>query len=103
MDPIAAVAEQFVSAAAEDFPTSPLYQALKPIVARQPAILELLTHRRAGQQAPYLFFGAVHHLLLGGCQHPLREFFPLSWATRRELPVPPAPRWSTSVTPTGMT
>ena len=76
MDPMAAVAEQFVSAAAEDFPTSPLYQALKPIVARQPAILELLTHRRAGQQAPYLFFGAVPHLLLGGCQHPLREFFP---------------------------
>jgi len=76
MDPMAAVAEQFVSAAAEDFPTSPLYQALKPIVARQPAILELLTHRRAGQQAPYLFFGAVHHLLLDGCQHPLREFFP---------------------------
>jgi hypothetical protein len=33
MDPMAAVAEQFVSAAAEDFPTSPLYQALKPIVA----------------------------------------------------------------------
>ncbi len=76
VDELASVAEEFVGARAEEFPTSPLYRALRPVVAEQPAILEMLTHRRAGQQAPYLFFGAVHQLVLGGADHPLREFFP---------------------------
>lgn len=76
VDRLAAVAEEFVGARAEEFPTSPLYRALKPVVAGEPAILEMLTHRRAGQQAPYLLFGAVHYLLLAGAEHPLREYFP---------------------------
>ena len=75
MDQRADVAEQFVGARAEDFPTSPLYRALRPVVAEQPEILDMLGHRRAGQQAPYLFFGAVHYLVLGGAEHPLRDFF----------------------------
>lgn len=45
-------------------------------VAERPVILEMLRHRRAGQQAPNLFFGAVHHLVLGGAEHRLHEFFP---------------------------
>jgi len=75
MDERAAVAEEFVGARAEDFPTSPLYRALRPVVAEQPEILDMLGHRWAGQQAPYLFFGAVHYLVLGGAEHPLRDFF----------------------------
>jgi hypothetical protein len=58
------------------FATSPLYQALGPAVAQDRATLELLTKRRAGQQASYLLFGAVHDLLLDGAAHPLREFYP---------------------------
>lgn len=76
MEQRAAVAEQFVGPRAEEFPTSPLYRALRPVVVERPEILEMLEHRRPGQQAPYLLFGAVHHLLLTGAEHPLRAFFP---------------------------
>ena len=58
------------------FSTSPLYQHLCGEVAADPQILKSLTHRRAGQQPSYLFFGAVHDLLLTGVDHPLREFYP---------------------------
>lgn len=74
-DDHAAIAARFVGAGAEDFPTSPLYRSLRPVVAGQPDLLELLSHRRPGQQAPYLFFGAVHYLLLAGAEHPLRDYF----------------------------
>jgi hypothetical protein len=46
MDPIAAVAVQFVGAAAEEFPTSPLYQALQPIPQRVNAGGHLTVGRR---------------------------------------------------------
>jgi hypothetical protein len=58
------------------FTTSPLYRSLCPVVARDPLSLRLLTRRRAGQQPSYLFFGAVHYLLLSGTQHQLRVFYP---------------------------
>jgi hypothetical protein len=58
------------------FPTSPLYRALSRVVAADRPTLALLAHRRPGQQPPYLFFGAVHDLLLRGDDHPLREFYP---------------------------
>ncbi|MFF5175140.1 DUF2332 domain-containing protein [Micromonospora sp. NPDC000089] len=58
------------------FTTSPLYQALCPVVAADRPTLELLRARRAGQQASYLLFGAVHHLLLDGADHDLRHFYP---------------------------
>ncbi|MGI5215580.1 DUF2332 domain-containing protein [Plantactinospora sp. CA-290183] len=58
------------------FTTSPLYRALCPVVAADTTTIELLTHRRPGQQASYLFFGAVHYLLLGGVGHELRTFYP---------------------------
>lgn len=75
VDETALIAQQFLGPAAEEFPTSPLYRSLRPVVADQQAALEMLTHRRAGQQAPYLFFAAVHYLLLQGAEHPLRSFF----------------------------
>lgn len=61
---------------AEEFGTSPLYQALCPVVADERPLLNLLTLRRAGQQAAFLLFGAVHFLLLDGAEHELREFYP---------------------------
>ncbi|GIG87033.1 DUF2332 domain-containing protein [Plantactinospora endophytica] len=68
--------ERHFVAAPGTFTTSPLYRALCPVVAQDRSTLELLTGRRPGQQASYLFFGAVHYLLLGGVRHPLREFYP---------------------------
>jgi hypothetical protein len=58
------------------FATSPLYQSLCRTVAQDRPLLDLLTQRRAGQQASYLFFGAVHYLLLGGARHPLGAYYP---------------------------
>jgi hypothetical protein len=52
------------------FAASPLNQSLCPNIARDHLALGLLSHRQAGQQPSYLFFGAVHYLLLGGAQHP---------------------------------
>jgi hypothetical protein len=64
------------TADAQAFTTSPLYQALCPAVAGDPAVLALMTGRRAGQRPSFLLFGAVHHLLLSGASHPLRRFYP---------------------------
>jgi hypothetical protein len=72
---IAGLAEHFAGGPAI-FTTSPLYRGLCPVVADDPPTLDLLTKRRAGQQASYLFFGVVHHLLLAGAPHPLRTFYP---------------------------
>lgn len=58
------------------FDTSPLYQALCPVVAADRSLLELLTRRRPGQQASFLLFGAVHQLLLDGTEHRLRAYYP---------------------------
>jgi len=67
------------------FITSPLYRSLCRTVAQDRPLLELLTWRRAGQQASYLFFGAVHYLLLGGAQHPLSAYYPsISGAAARD-------------------
>jgi len=58
------------------FGTSPLYRSLCQTVAEDRSILELLTERQPGQQASYLFFGAVHYLLLSGARHPLAVYYP---------------------------
>lgn len=58
------------------FTTSPLYRSLCPVVAHDPLSLDLLMQRRTGQQPSFLFFGAVHYLLLRGVQHRLRDFYP---------------------------
>ena len=72
---IARLAEHFAEGPSI-FTTSPLYQSLCKVVAQDPSTLELLTQRQTGQQASFLFFGAVHYLLLSGVQHPLRNFYP---------------------------
>lgn len=69
------LAEHFASAPSH-FPSSLLYQSFCEIVVREQPILELLTQRRAGQQASFLLFAAIHYLLLSGVQHPLRDFYP---------------------------
>ena len=85
------LSEQFVGPSAEHFPTSPLYQVLRRTVAEQPAILEMLLHRRPGQQAPYLFFAAVKYLLLSGVPHPLRTFYPSLVGARSRGPEQASP------------
>ena len=59
-----------------EFAASPLYCALSPVVAGNDRLLDLAARGRPGQYPTFLFFGAVHQLLLGGADHPLAEFYP---------------------------
>jgi hypothetical protein len=59
-----------------EFDTSPLYRALSQVVAANDRLLELAAQGRPGQHPTFLFFGAVHHALLSGIDHPLRSFYP---------------------------
>jgi len=68
-----------------EFTTSPLYRALSRTVARTGQLLELAARGRPGQYPTFLFFGAVHLLLLRGADHPLARYFP-SVAGGRALP-----------------
>ena len=77
-----------VRAAFEDpmeFTTSPLYRCLARTVAATDQLLDLACQRRPGQYPTFLFFGAVHLLLLAGADHPLARFYP-SIAGERALP-----------------
>jgi hypothetical protein len=77
-----------VRAAFEDpaeFTTSPLYRCLSHTVARTDALLDLACLGQPGQYPTFLFFGAVHLLLLAGADHPLARFYP-SVAGERALP-----------------
>jgi hypothetical protein len=58
------------------FNSSPLYRALCRTVAAEDALLDLAGLGRSGQYPTFLFFGAVHYLLLSGVQHPLAAYFP---------------------------
>ncbi len=73
---LAEITQHFRVAAAEVYRTSPLYQRLCLAVADDRNSLELLRHRRPGQQPSYLLFGAVHYLLLSGVDHPLAAYYP---------------------------
>lgn len=73
---IEALARHFRAAPTAIFVTSPLYQAICPAVAETPDLLNLLTHRRPGQQASFLLLAAVHYLLLDGAEHRLRAYYP---------------------------
>ena len=68
-----------------EFTTSPLYRRLNRAVAATDQLLGLACLGRPGQYPTFLFFGAVHLLLLGGVQHPLARFYP-SIAGERALP-----------------
>ena len=58
------------------FTTSPLYRSLSQTVADHDLLLDLASRGRPGQYPTFLFFGAVHHLLLRGADHPLARFYP---------------------------
>jgi hypothetical protein len=58
------------------FTTSPLYQSLSQVVAASDWLLDLAGQAPPGQVPTYLFFGAVHQLLLRGVEHPLGRYFP---------------------------
>jgi hypothetical protein len=68
-----------------EFTTSPLYHCLSRTVARTDALLDLACFGQPGQYPTFLFFGAVHMLLLGGADHPLARFYP-SVAGEQALP-----------------
>ena len=65
--------------------SSPLYAALAARIAEDRDLLRLCRDVRPGQLPANMLFGAVHYLLQGGADHPLRAFYP-SLAT---LPRPP--------------
>ncbi|HEY2522443.1 MAG TPA: DUF2332 domain-containing protein [Streptosporangiaceae bacterium] len=60
----------------DEFTTSPLYRALSRTVAASDQLLDLAGQGRPGQYPTFLFFGAVHRLLLGGTDHPLARYYP---------------------------
>jgi hypothetical protein len=62
--------------APRDFTSSPLYRVLSRTVAAEDRLLDLASQGRPGQYPTFLFFGAVHYLLLSGVGHPLAAFFP---------------------------
>lgn len=70
-DPVAAA-----FAHPREFEGSPLYRSLCTTVARTAALLALARLGRPGQYPTFLFFGAVHHLLLQGVDHPLARYYP---------------------------
>src|SRR3954453_9314617 len=71
---LAAVAAAFAQPG--EFWSSPLYQALAQTVAHEPALLRLAARAQPGQVPTFLFFGAVHALLLAGADHELARFYP---------------------------
>lgn len=56
--------------------SSELYEFLSLKAAQDEEILELCTNAHEGQPVPNLLFGAVHHLLLKGTPHVLKNFYP---------------------------
>ncbi len=69
----------------DEFTTSPLYRALSRTVAASDQLLDLAGQGRPGQYPTFLFFGAVHRLLLRGTDHPLARYYP-SVAGAQALP-----------------
>jgi hypothetical protein len=67
---------------ATDFNTSPLYRVLSATVAGNDYLLRLAAQGRPGQYPTFLFFGAVHHVLLAGADHELATFYPSIVGTR---------------------
>lgn len=55
--------------------SSPLYGVLGASIAEDPQIRAIAGTTSAGQLAPNMLLGAVHYLLLGGANDPLRRFY----------------------------
>ena len=53
-----------------------LYAAIALGISDDDEVLALALEVSPGQPAPNLLFAAVHHLLLGGAEHPLRSYYP---------------------------
>ena len=67
---------------------SPLYEYLALAVDGDEALKAPTRHRRSGQPAANLLFGAVHFLLLRGARHGLRNYYATlggAWAGERLL------------------
>ncbi|MCC6906897.1 MAG: DUF2332 domain-containing protein [Phycisphaerales bacterium] len=60
----------------------PLYAALSARVAEDETIRNMACGGHPQHPPANLLFGAVHYLLLGGLDHPLREFYPTVGGTR---------------------
>src|SRR3712207_4548614 len=71
---LAAVAQCFEHT--PELASSPLYQALARTVAGNTALPRLAARGRPGQHPMFLFFGAVHALLLAGADHELATYYP---------------------------
>ncbi len=54
---------------------TPLYEHLSRCIADDPYLLALAAQKLDSQPAPNILFAAVHHLLLGGADHPLRDYY----------------------------
>jgi hypothetical protein len=61
---------------APEFARSPLYTALARHVAEDDSLLRLVVRCRGGQYPTFLFFAAIHYLLLGGIKSDLAAFYP---------------------------
>jgi hypothetical protein len=83
------VAQRFADA--REFPSSPLYRSLARTVAVTPALLRLAARGRAGQHPSFLFFGAVHALLLAGVDHEIARFYPSLVGTDARPPAEAGP------------
>jgi len=71
---LADIAERFADP--DEFASSPLYRALARTVAGSASLLRIAARGRPGQHPSFLFFGAVHALLLAGIDHDLAAYYP---------------------------
>jgi hypothetical protein len=60
----------------ESWISSPLYRVLGPVVASQADMLDVVSHRRAGQIPASIFFAAVHRAVFHHPKEALAEFYP---------------------------
>jgi hypothetical protein len=55
---------------------APLYENLAGRIAQDEELLELAASARPGQPIAYLFFDAIHFLMLSGSRHALARYYP---------------------------
>jgi hypothetical protein len=70
------LSEQFETFAELCSPAAPLYERLSEITARHRELISLAATAPDGRAVPPLFLASVHAPLLGGVDHPLREYYP---------------------------